>query len=76
MADILGWVANSLFLIGGFLIARTQVVRGLYFNVAANSLYIGVGFMGKLPSLAVISIILAVFNIMGIVNLSRLKSSE
>jgi len=64
--NMLGWIGNAGFIIGSYLIAKRKIV-GFYFFSVANSLYIIIGFMSKIPSLWAISCYLVIMNVYGII---------
>ena len=67
-ADIVGWIGNLGFILGAMAIAAMKPIEGQWLNIVGNALYIYVAARTKLPSLVILSIVLAVINIVGIVN--------
>lgn len=64
--DHLGWIGNIFFILGSTLIASRNPIWGQSSNILANVLYIYVGYKTKLPSLAILSFVLAVINLCGV----------
>jgi nicotinamide riboside transporter PnuC len=65
MAQIIGWISNLLFLIGGIYLCKKNIL-GFYFQLFGNILYIWQSIILNNISLMWLSLILSTVNIYGI----------
>jgi len=65
LINILGWIGNVGFILGGIYLAKKKVKFCLYGNAVGNIAYIVVGFMSNLQSLWALSFGLLILDIYG-----------
>ena len=70
MIDIIGWIGNIFFVLGAIAIAYKYRI-GFILNGFANVLYVVVGILVPIVSLTVLSLILAIINLVGFLKWKR-----
>jgi len=70
MTDIIGWIGNIFFVLGAIAIAYKYRI-GFILNGFANVLYVVVGILVPIVSLTVLSLILAIINLVGFLKWKR-----
>ncbi|MFA5048523.1 MAG: nicotinamide mononucleotide transporter [Patescibacteria group bacterium] len=75
MAQIIGWISNLLFLIGGIYLCKKNVL-GFYFQLFGNILYIWQSIILNNISLMWLSLILGIVNIYGIYEWNKKNKSS
>lgn len=73
MSEPIAWVANVLFVVGAYLVARRRRL-GFVPLAAANVLYCAVAAMLGTYALLALSAVLAWINVVGIVNWKKLET--
>lgn len=64
-ADMIGWIGNIFFVYGVYVLGKKKI-SGFYANAIGNLAYVIVGIMKSTSSLACLSVLLIILNIMGI----------
>lgn len=71
IADILGWIGNIGFILGAIALMIKRPIQCQLWNILGNVFYVAVAYLTCTPSLIVLSIALAIINILGISNWRR-----